>query len=121
MTVGNNDFLWLRCLRAWAAGGGPGGGVGPRLLSSVGLSVLRGCGALWRLLRGLWELYGVGWYTRQGWRRGGCMGVLHRFSDGWVLVVLRGDGGGVGASADRVLAVDRVGGWAWLLNFCGVL
>ena len=82
---------------------------------------LRGGGALWRLLRGLWALCWVGWYTRQGWRRGGCMGVLHRFSDGWALVVLRGDGDGVGASADRVLAVDRVGGWAWLLNFCGVL
>jgi len=49
------------------------------------------------------------------------MGVLHRFSEGWALVVLRGDGGGVGASAGGVLAADRVGGWAWLLSLCGAL
>ena len=94
----------------WA---GNGGGAGPRLLLSAGLSVLCGGGALWRLLRGLWELCWVGWYTRQGWRRGGCMGVLHRFSDGWALVILRGDGGGVAPELLRG-AVTASGAVPWL-------
>jgi len=93
----------------WA---GNGGGVGPRLLSSVGLSVLRGGGALWRLLRGLWALRGVGWYTRQGWRRGGCMGILQRFRGvRWCWWCSPGVCGSW-ASAGRC---DALRGWSWVL------
>lgn len=62
MTVGYNNFLWLYSLRAWAAGGGPGGGVGPRLLLSVAASAgsagaSRG-GEVYSAGVAAWRLYG---------------------------------------------------------------
>jgi len=78
----------LCCLRAWAAGGGTGGGVGPRLLSSVGLSAFVAvalcggfCGACGRFCGGcstslcvaasavLWALILGGWWRSPAWCR----------------------------------------------------
>lgn len=84
-----------------AAVGAVNGGV-------LGLSCLRGWGAVWRLLRGMWALRGAGSYTRQGWRRWRSPGVLRGLCGVAATGALRADGGGV----VPLLAVDRVGGWA---------
>ena len=56
---------------------------------------------------------GRGRILGRGGGAGGCMGVLHRFSDGWALVVLRGDGGGVAPELLRG-AVTASGAVPWL-------